>query len=201
MSNLLWGPVSTAWDASLTKEVMMTCPMWNHSGGQLNVKFLRATVAKGEEFACTRTRYCVPGNATEETRRHVPPVTQQPIGFTQASLSLMETDLSPDRQDPCDQPYMRPAPLDQDEMDYEVVVTPNPAQDFVSVITEQQWRQDEQVTVVLTDLAGKQVAPLYKGVAAGLSRIALPGIAHGAYLLRITQEDGRFTTRPLLIGR
>jgi hypothetical protein len=114
----------------------------------------------------------------------------------QAPVVQLEYDVPPTEWITCYGEDMRMPDPEADD----ITLTPNPAQDQITVVPDVEWKADDQLTVVLTDLAGKQVTPLSKGLAAGMARMALPTTVPGIYLLRVTHADGRLSVKRLVIA-
>lgn len=88
-----------------------------------------------------------------------------------------------------DYPVPKPAGVGSPTASPGISALPNPASSFVRIALPKNDLANEPVEVSLYDLQGRSLGLLFKGGAAALNTtsLSLPGLAPGAYLLRIRQ--------------
>ncbi|PZF72279.1 T9SS type A sorting domain-containing protein [Taibaiella soli] len=211
-SNIAWGPRTTIRNASVTSDIMMTAPVFNWGLVPPGIDLL-ATKFVRTYFDGTTTCSFDPGatNGSSEPADITGTPTSQPIisgnvYYAQAfGEKWIQDDFRPDRILDCNNDgFYRKANMttvQNANVEAKVAVTlyPNPAIDYVQVKLDG-IADDAAILVEMTSITGQKVATLYKGIVGNMnSKLKLPELASGSYMVTVFNGSKRLSVQPLTV--
>ncbi len=202
-SHLAWSPRNTIRGFDWTNDIFLSSPIWNPSGyNKLNMKTIRTNPFGRMMNDCPYDYKYTLSGITYDTYESVPGDRINSDFAEAIAFSETETDFNPDYIVDCrGTGVFKPTGIETATTELpRFNVVPNPAHESVSIVLEGNSGEENVFEVVLTDMAGRHIANLYKGDKAGLAKIALPQLAAGSYTVSISgAKSGKLQSRLLVI--
>ncbi len=202
-SHIAWSPRSLTRGFDWTNDMFLSSPVWNHDGyNKLNMKTIRTNPNGRMLNDCPYDYTYTLAGVTYDTYESVDGDRTNSDFAEEVSYSEPESDFNPNYIVDCrGTGIYKPTGIGTvNAGDYRFTISPNPAHESVAVVLEGDSGQENTFEVILTDMAGRHVANLYKGGKAGLEKIALPQLAPGSYLISVSgRESGKLQSRLLII--
>ncbi|WP_162902838.1 T9SS type A sorting domain-containing protein [Taibaiella koreensis] len=174
-SNNAWTPVTAVRDYSVTKDIVLSAPVWNTAANTLNMKFVRTT-DKGEVTGCLWTNDC----GISSFLRPVGiggPQSNMPFPFYQSGASYSVNDFFPDYDGNCFNGVYKPTGIDEAKAAVTATLYPNPATQVIHL----EWQQAYgQARLSIVDVMGRTVLQQTIGHE-GHATVPVGQLAPGAY--------------------